>query len=66
MKWVRVGWTGGACQGSDGRIEEHDWVLDEDGNPTDDPNHTHALLPFGDIKGSGFGMIVEEIKDRPL
>ena len=36
-----------------------DWVLDEDGNPTDDPNHAHVLLPFGDIKGSGFGIMVD-------
>ncbi len=35
------------------------WVLDKDGNPTDDPHEADVLLPFGDAKGSGFGIIMD-------
>jgi LDH2 family malate/lactate/ureidoglycolate dehydrogenase len=36
-----------------------DWVLDEDGNPTDDPHEANVLLPFGGIKGSGLAIMMD-------
>ncbi len=36
-----------------------DWVLDADGNPTDDPHDAKVLLPFGGIKGSGLAMMMD-------
>jgi ureidoglycolate dehydrogenase (NAD+) len=36
-----------------------DWVLDEDGNPTDDPHKADVLLPFGGAKGSGLAMMMD-------
>ncbi len=36
-----------------------DWVLDEDGNPTDDPHKAEVLLPFGGVKGSGLAMMMD-------
>ena len=38
------------------------WILDADGNPTDDPNqiyHDAIMLPFASHKGYGFAMMVE-------
>lgn len=36
-----------------------DWVLDADGNPTDDPHKAEVLLPFGGIKGSGLAIMMD-------
>ena len=36
-----------------------DWVLGEDGHPTDDPARGYALLPFGGVKGSGLTMMMD-------
>lgn len=36
-----------------------DWVLDKEGNPTDDPHEAAVLLPFGGIKGSGLAMMMD-------
>jgi LDH2 family malate/lactate/ureidoglycolate dehydrogenase len=36
----------------------NDWVLDEDGNLTDDPHKADVLLPFGGVKGSGLAMMM--------
>jgi len=35
------------------------WALDEDGNPTTDPNQAAILLPFGGPKGSGLAIMFE-------
>jgi LDH2 family malate/lactate/ureidoglycolate dehydrogenase len=35
------------------------WILDEDGNPTTDPNKFKTLLPVGGHKGYGLAVIVE-------
>ncbi len=42
-----------------GKKLTENWVLDEKGNPTDDPNLAEVLLPFGDAKGSGFGIMMD-------
>ena len=34
-----------------------DWVLDENGQPTDDPEKAAVLLPFGGVKGSGLAIM---------
>ena len=36
-----------------------DSAVDKDGNPTQDPNQVHALLPFGRHKGYGLSLINE-------
>lgn len=36
-----------------------DWVLDEDGKPTDDPARAHALLPFGGVKSYCFTVVMD-------
>ena len=39
-----------------------DWMLDRDGNPTEDPNALFTggvLLPFGKHKGYGFGVMMD-------
>lgn len=38
-----------------------DWGLDQDGNPTSDPNEAllGSLVPIGGVKGSGLSLIVE-------
>ncbi|MCZ6632533.1 MAG: Ldh family oxidoreductase [bacterium] len=39
-----------------------DWVLDEDGNPTDDPHQAHVLLPAGGSngpKGSAYNLLMD-------
>jgi LDH2 family malate/lactate/ureidoglycolate dehydrogenase len=35
------------------------WALDDDGNPTTDPNLATILLPFGGPKGSGLALMFE-------
>jgi len=35
------------------------WILDQDGNPTTDPNQYAMLLPSGGPKGSGLAMMFE-------
>ena len=35
------------------------WALDQDGNPTTDPNVAKVLLPFGGPKGSGLALMFE-------
>jgi ureidoglycolate dehydrogenase (NAD+) len=35
------------------------WALDEDGNPTTDPQLAAILLPFGGPKGSGLALMFE-------
>ena len=35
------------------------WAVDAEGNPTTDPNKAVALLPFGQHKGYGMGLIDE-------
>jgi LDH2 family malate/lactate/ureidoglycolate dehydrogenase len=42
-----------------GRRLKDDWVLDESGNPTDDPSLAHALLPFGGVKSSGVTIVMD-------
>ena len=42
-----------------GKRLTRDWVLDRDGNPTDDPHKAHVLLPFGNVKGSGLAIIMD-------
>lgn len=36
-----------------------DWGVDENGNPTTDPNEVKYLLPFAGPKGYGLGMVVD-------
>ncbi|PLR76770.1 ureidoglycolate dehydrogenase [Bacillus sp. V3-13] len=36
-----------------------DWGVDEQGNPTSDPNQVAALLPFAGPKGYGLAMVVD-------
>ena len=50
--WGRV-WTMGLY----GKKLTKDWVLDKDGNPTDDPQQAAVLLPFGGVKGSGLAIM---------
>lgn len=41
-----------------------DWIIDEDGKKTDDPNNLSmggALLPFGEYKGYGLAVMIEII-----
>ena len=42
-----------------GRRLTMDWVLDEEGEPTDDPSKEHALLPFGGVKSSGIIILMD-------
>jgi len=52
--WGRVG-----TMRTYGKKLTMDWVLDEDGNPTDDPHKAEVLLPFGGVKGSGLAMMMD-------
>jgi ureidoglycolate dehydrogenase (NAD+) len=52
--WYRVG-----IMRMYGKNLTMDWVLDEDGNPTDDPHKADVLLPFGGVKGSGLAMMMD-------
>ncbi len=40
----------------EGRSIPLGWALDEEGNPTTDPNHAFSLMPFGENGFKGFGM----------
>jgi len=42
-----------------GRCIPRDWGVDENGNPTTDPNQVVALLPAAGPKGYGLGFLVE-------
>ena len=42
-----------------GRSIPEGWAIDEDGNPTTDPEKYKALLPAGGAKGSGLSFIFE-------
>ena len=47
---------------AEGRKIPKDWILDAEGNPTDDPNeiwHDAIMLPFAAHKGYGFAVMVE-------
>jgi ureidoglycolate dehydrogenase (NAD+) len=42
-----------------GKLIPEGWAIDEDGNPTTDPEKVKALLPAGGAKGSGLSFIFE-------
>ena len=47
---------------AEGKKIPKDWILDANGNPTDDPNeiwHDAIMLPFAAHKGYGFAVMVE-------
>jgi len=44
---------------TEGREIPPDWGLDEDGNPTTDPNRIAGLHPIAGPKGSGLAMVID-------
>mgnify|MGYP000849811956 CR=1 FL=1 len=47
---------------AEGKKIPYGWILDSQGNPTDDPNEIYRdaiMLPFAEHKGYGFAMMVE-------
>ena len=51
-----VGWVRCVCTG---RKLDGEWVLDEDGQVTDDPARAHALVAPGGAKGSGINVVMD-------
>ncbi len=54
--WGKVG-----VYGMEGKILPPDWVLDADGNPTQEPGQARGMLPFGGYKGHGLAIVMSII-----
>jgi LDH2 family malate/lactate/ureidoglycolate dehydrogenase len=54
--WGKVG-----VYGMEGKTLPPDWVLDADGNPTQEPSQARGMLPFGGYKGHGLAIVMSII-----
>ena len=59
MATSKAPWNAVANAASEGVSIPGGWAVDADGRETVDPNHVAAMLPFGDYKGSGLGIMID-------
>jgi ureidoglycolate dehydrogenase (NAD+) len=59
MATSKAPWNAVANAAREGVAIPDGWAIDDDGNATTDPNRVAAMLPFGEYKGSGLGIMID-------
>lgn len=59
MATSKAPWNAVANAAREGVPIPSGWSVDAQGNPTTDPNQVAAMLPFGEYKGSGLGIMID-------